>query len=156
MTARVMSIAAVATVSVSLLAGPLDVAAIGSAGLPRLFSNSVLHGETVSNVFSVRPRSIVVDSADGGELAIHWTQWTDTSASGHGTAHPDHGTYPIAVRVEDVIDGKFTRLTIMAKIGGKAYPPDRMVLADDGTQLLLWADLDWVHNPESGFSPWPN
>jgi hypothetical protein len=125
-----------------------------AAALPRIYSTVVQHGEAFTNVFAVRPRAIVVDSADGGELRIRWTHWSPTSASGYGRAYPDHGSFAITVRVADVIEGEFTRLTVVAKRAGRTYPPNRLELGTDGT-TLTWARVNWVGNPESGLSPWP-
>lgn len=124
--------------------------------LPRLYSAVVMHGTSFSNVFSVRPRSVVVDSADGGELVISWMQWTRHSASGRGTAHPDHGSYPIKVSASDVIKGVFTHLTVNGKQPTGRWYAERLVLADLGDSTLTWARQEWVSNPESGMSPWPN
>jgi hypothetical protein len=77
-----------------------------AAALPRIYSTVVQHGEAFTNVFAVRPRAIVVDSADGGELRIRWTHWSPTSASGYGRAYPDHGSFAITVRAADVIEGR--------------------------------------------------
>jgi len=131
-------------------------AVAGASRLPRLYSTVVMHGASFSNVFAVRPRSIVVDSADGGELVINWIQWTHSSASGNGTAHPDHGTYPIKVRASDVIDGEFTHLTVTGKQPTGRWYADQLVLADMGDSTLTWARQEWVGNSESGLSLWPN
>jgi hypothetical protein len=138
------------------LAASLAIAmpAFGGEPLPRIYSTVVLHGETSSEVFAIRPRMIVVDSADGGELRIKWTKWTGSSAAGYGRAYPDHGSYPIQVRAGDVSGGVLTRLTITARIGGRTYPPDRLELATDGYSLT-WARIEWVDRPkESGLTPW--
>jgi hypothetical protein len=142
-------------VVVARLAALPDSALAGTSGLPRLYNSVAMHGETFTDVFSVRPRSVVVDSADGGELVVHWTQWSHSRALGHGTAHPDHGTLPIKVQVGDPIDDDFTRLTVTFKVGGKWGRPDRLILAYQGN-ILTWARLEDLHNPELGFTAWPN
>ena len=138
-----------------LLGIPLTapVPAANAKSLPRIYSTVAQHGEQFSNVFAVRPREIIVDSADGGELKIRWTSWTSTSASGYGRAFPDHGSYPIAVNASDVIAGQLTHLTIKATGPGHNYGPDRLELATDGT-MLTWARISWVENPESGLMRW--
>jgi hypothetical protein len=125
-----------------------------AASLPRIFSTIKLQGEAVINLFPVRPHDIVVDSADGGELVIHWTQWTSSNAYGSGRAHPDHGSYAIKVHAFDNIGGYFTRLTITSNTPAVGVRRDRMVLCTDDGQSLSWIEWDWAHNPESGFHVW--
>lgn len=150
------TIAAMA-VAVALPMGLLPCTAVaGAPRLPRLYSTVVMHGASFANVFSVRPRSVVVDSADGGELVISWMQWTRSGASGRGTAHPDHGSYPIKVSASDVIHGVFTHLTVNGKQPTGRWYAERLVLADLGDSTLTWARQEWVSNPESGLSRWPN
>lgn len=131
--------------------GPLDATA---KPLPGAFCAVVQRGASFKNVFSVRPRSIIVGSSDGGELVIDWRRWTRTTATGAGTAHPDHGTYPITVVLSDPIDGEFTRLTIVAKlkVGGELVPPDRLALATLG-HLLEWVQSSAVQAIGDKF--WP-
>jgi hypothetical protein len=99
-----------------------------------------------------RPHTVVVDSADGGELVLKWTRWTARSARAHGTAHPDHGSYPITVTVSRVVDGVFTRMTINIRVDGHTHA-NRMALAVTGSQVL-WMRTSWMDNPESGATPW--
>jgi hypothetical protein len=143
------------TVIAALAAAPTFAeAASARAGLPRLYSTSVLHGETVVNVFKVRPRIAVTDSADGGELVIHWRSWTATRAVGTGRAHPDHGSYPISVTASRPVSGYFTRLTVTGKTGA-VWHPDPLGLGYLGGISLTWINLSWMNNPESGSTPWP-
>jgi hypothetical protein len=149
----IVLIAAAAALPMGMLP---DTAGAGTPRLPRLYSAVVMHGASFSNVFSVRPRSVVVDSADGGELVISWMQWRRHSASGRGAAHPDHGSYPIKVSASDVIKGVFTHLTVNGKQPTGRWYAERLVLADLGDSTLTWAREEWVSNPESGLSLWPN
>jgi hypothetical protein len=130
------------------LAGTLpsqSVAAARGSARPTLFRTLTNHGQTISPVFSVRPRTVVVDSADGGELVIHWTEWTQEAASGFGTAHPDHGVYPIRVRATDPEAGTFLRFKITGRLDGR-WRADQLVLAsllDEPT----WARSYELSNP---------
>jgi hypothetical protein len=94
-----------------------------SRGLPTLYCNVVSHdnNQTFSPVFSVRPRIVIVDSADGGELVVRWATWTHASATGTGTAHPDHGQYPVGVRASDAVGGRFMHLAITSDLDGRHY-----------------------------------
>jgi hypothetical protein len=139
------------------LCGPLGLAnsALAGRSLPLMFSTISLHGSTPINVFKLRPKSVVTDSADGGELVIHWTSWTNTRASGSGRAHPDHGSYPIRVIAGRPRSGYFTRLLVISKDDGRSYR-DQLGLGYLGGISLAWINLSWMRNPASGSTPWPS
>jgi hypothetical protein len=96
-------------------------ASASTGKLPKLYCNVVSHNKekSFSPVFSIRPKVVIVNSADGGELVVHWTQWTKSSATGAGTAHPDHGSFPITIRASDPVHGRFMHLTITTETNGK-------------------------------------
>lgn len=126
--------------------------------LPRLFSHSLFHGGTTVNVFEVRPQSVVTDSADGGELVIHWQRWTDRRASGTGRAYPDHGSYPIRVTASRPISGYFTRVTVLGRINGRWRRDPLGLCALEPVQtppFLSWFNVSWMRNPAAGCAPWP-
>jgi hypothetical protein len=110
------------TFAIAPMVGPASAVA-RAAGLPTLYCNVVSHdnNQTFSPVFSVRPRIVIVDSADGGELVIRWATWTHASATGTGTAHPDHGQYPVGVRASDAVGGRFMHLAITSDLDGRHY-----------------------------------
>jgi hypothetical protein len=110
------------TFAIASMVGPASAVA-RAAGLPTLYCNVVSHdnNQTFSPVFSVRPRIVIVDSADGGELVIRWATWTHASATGTGTAHPDHGQYPVGVRASDAVGGRFMHLAITSDLDGRHY-----------------------------------
>lgn len=89
------------------------------------------------NVFKVRPRVAVTDSADGGELVIHWQRWIYRYAYGTGRAYPDHGSYPIRVKATRPIAGYFTRLTVTGRIDRK-WHRDPLGLGYLGGISLAW------------------
>ena len=134
-----------------IVAGAVAPARASAAARPRMFTTINSSG---NGVFKVRPHSVVTDSADGGELDIHWTRWTATSAAGSGTSHPDHGSYPIRVQASRVIDGYFTRLTVWFK-QGSSWRRDRLGLGYLGGISLAWINLTWMRDPQSGSTPWP-
>jgi hypothetical protein len=129
-------------------------AVAGAASLPRLFRTEVFRESSTHDLFGVRPRSVLTDSADGGELVIHWRTWTMSSASGRGRAYPDHGSYPISVRASRPITGYFTRLTVTGFPAGR-WHRDQLALGYLGGISLTWINLSWMRNPASGSTPWP-
>lgn len=143
-----------ATLPVALIAviaaGALVPSAASAGGLPHMFTVT----RTGQTVFQVRPHDVVTDSADGGDLIIHWARWTATGAAGSGTSHPDHGSTPIRVKASRVIDGYFTRLTVWFK-RGSSWQRDRLGLGYLGGISLAWINLAWMFNPQSGSTPWP-
>lgn len=109
-----------------------------------------------AGVYGIRPRSIIVDSADGGELRVHWSRWSSTVASGAGKAYPDHGSFAITVTLRHVIRGTFTRLSIISDLSGRKHV-DSMALAYQTSypSAVSWLDVSWIRNPQSGNSFWP-
>jgi hypothetical protein len=115
-----------------------------TASLPRALSS----GE----IFSVRPHQIILSSAGGGLLVIHWLSWTNTSASGTGTSHPDHGESRIKVRLSDNSEGLFLRMTVSFRYHGK-WVPEKLELAEQigDSNFDQWAEPSWVNKTgESG------
>jgi hypothetical protein len=100
--------------------------------------------------FAVKPKLLVMDSADGGELQVTWTTWNGTIALGHGTSHPDHGSYPIVVKLSDPEWGTFQRLTITFQglRGSGVTTVDPLDLSDQREEptFLLWASASWIKN----------
>ncbi|HZE04063.1 MAG TPA: hypothetical protein VE127_02495 [Solirubrobacteraceae bacterium] len=128
----------------------------GARSLPRIYSTVRMNkSNQFTNIFRVRPRIVVTDSADGGELRIHWRRWTRRNAVGSGRAHPDHGSYPIRVKAWRPVRGEFTRLTVWGKLGGR-WHKDPLALAYVIGSALGWINVHWMHNPASGATPWPH
>jgi hypothetical protein len=136
-------------------AGAALPAEASASPLPKLLT--ITNGNDIPT-FKVRPRDVITDSADGGELVIHWQRWTSRTASGTGRAHPDHGSYPIKVQASQPVGGGytprvFTRLTVTGKLGGR-WHRDRLGLGYLGGFSLTWINLRWMNNPASGSIPW--
>jgi hypothetical protein len=121
-----------------------------------LFTNSVVGATGPNNTFKVKPPTIILDSADGGEITIHWTKWTSTVALGTGTAHPDHGSFPVQIRADYPADGDFTYLRLTHNLSGGPYT-NVLVLtySTDGYNDVSWERQDFVETDGCGCSPWP-
>jgi hypothetical protein len=78
-------------------AGLLTLAGSAAAvPLVTMMTGGLSHG---NSTFASEPKEFILDSADGGEFRIHWTQWGASGAIGHGTSQPDHGTYQVNVKL---------------------------------------------------------
>jgi hypothetical protein len=126
--------------AVAFGAGP----ALGNT-LPKLYANVQGHDhDTVfTPVFSVRPRSVELETPYGGTLTLKWTRWTDTVAVGHGTSLPGvavspgqkQPTYPVDVRASRVRNARFTRLEVTLYVNGQAGKPDHLHLTETSGQF---------------------
>jgi hypothetical protein len=134
-----------AALTLALTAGT----ARASSSLPTMLSRITGSG---TYVVAIRPRVVVTDSADGGELRLHWTRWSRSGGAGYGTAHPDHGSYAIRVTVGRPVQEVFTRMTIFTRQNGRVHA-DRMAMAYLG-DVLSWIRVSWMRNPASGAIPW--
>lgn len=71
-------------------------------------------------VYKVKPHTVVLSDAEGGNLQITWGSWTATSASGSGTAVVSNmgttTTTDVMATAARVRKGTFTRLTVTAKL----------------------------------------
>jgi hypothetical protein len=123
-------------------------------GLPTAFSTFHGHGQSVDNLFLVRPHQIILDSADGGRLEIHWAHWTSRGASGTGVAHPDHGRYPVTIQASHPIDGTFACLSVVSHGHGRRYD-DRLGLGKIFGNTFAWIRVGLLHKRGSGAIPWP-
>jgi hypothetical protein len=144
-----------AALSMAVVTSATVPTAASASPLPKLLSTT--NGNNIG-LFKVRPRDVIVDSADGGELVIHWQRWTGRTASGTGRAYPDHGSYPIKVQASRPLGGGytprvFTRLTITGELDGR-WHRDPMGLGYLSGYSLAWIGLSWMNNPASGSVPW--
>jgi hypothetical protein len=123
-----------------------------ASSLPTLYCNLKERGPAANRsftpVFSVRPRHVgVLNTQQGGELTLKWSSWTLSSATGSGTALPGiavspgqkQPTYKVAVKAYRVIDGHFTRMTIITDVSGTRTQAEHLHLAESsssgGTQF---------------------
>jgi hypothetical protein len=112
---------------------------------PRLFNGS---GET----FKVRPHTVNLICASGGELVLKWKRWTSKSATGAGWTRPCRGDrLRVRVRAFRPVKGYFTRLDVKYK----GYSTGHLGLGRMGGSMS-WLDLDWMADPDSGSTPWPS
>jgi hypothetical protein len=135
-----------------LVAALLSAAVVGVAAapafgtaLPTLYANVRGHDHNTMfvPVFSVRPRTVELQTPYGGTLTLKWTKWTDAVAVGHGTALPGiavspgqkQPTYPVQVRASRVRDGRFTRLQVTLSYNGQAAKPDHLHLTESDGQF---------------------
>jgi hypothetical protein len=126
-----------------------------AAILPRLFTTFTEHGSETINHFAVRPAESITDSADGGELRLHWTSWTATHATGYGRAYPDHGSWAFTVVASAPVTGDFpfpvfTRMKFVNHVPARGTVHDTLALAYLIGDALGWGELRWMENPESG------
>lgn len=125
-------------------------------GPSKLFHDSSYQNGTTYNYFSARPKSIVLPSADGGEVDVTWDSWKRNSAIGSGTAHPDQGSYPVQVKAEYPAQGVFTYLKITNDLNGTPHT-NTLVLTyglDDPT-WVSWVRKQEVGSSSCGCSAWP-
>lgn len=127
-----------------------DEPAAAGAGSPRLYSGVVERDGDYVDVFKVRPRTVSLSCAGGGQLVISWQRWATRSASGIGRTRPcREASLRIRVKATRPIDGYFTRLTVRFT----GYGTSRLGL---GRHVgITWIRLDWLFDPDSGASPWP-
>ena len=118
-----------------------------SANLPRLWDGHA------SGHFRIRPSSIVVSCADGGEYDLRWASWSANRAVGQGITRECRGAArTITVIASQVLQHEFTRLEVSFAGGYRRV----LVLAGyHATPPLAWDQEDWVRNPNSGLEPWP-
>jgi hypothetical protein len=107
--------------------------------------------ESGGDSFKIRPRKVVIVEAYGGELVLHWSSWTRTSASGAGTAYPDHGHYPIRVLASRVYHGHFMRLQINRKVDSH-WREELLFLDYSSPDALGWDPQSWIENAQSGLT----
>jgi hypothetical protein len=116
-----------------------------AATLPRLFNG---FGET----FKVRPHTVSLICASGGELVLTWNRWTSKSASGTGRTRPCRGSsLRVHVKAFRPVRGYFTRLNVKYK----GYSTGHLGLGRMGGSMS-WIDLEWMADPDSGSTPWPS
>ncbi len=123
---------------VTLLAPVALLTASATAAIePIAIVPSVYTGST----YAVRPATIVLESAAGGELIIHWQTWSATAATGSGTSNPDHGVYPINVRLSEPKYGTFQAMSITTLAAGKTYHGQfKLSLAGPTSTIVLWSN----------------
>ena len=91
-------------------------AAAGS--LPTLLSNQRCEHSCskVVGVYKVRPHTVILAEAAGGNLVVDWSSWTKSAATGSGTTTAEGmgttTTLQVSVRAWRVRHGRFTRLSI--------------------------------------------
>ena len=103
----------------AVLLAALWLPAQASAGsLPTLLSKQRCEHSCskVVGVYRVRPRTVILAEAAGGDLVVDWASWTKSAATGSGTATSSGmgttTTLQVSVRAWRVRHGTFTRLTI--------------------------------------------
>jgi hypothetical protein len=140
---------AAAILLAALLGAQQSAAAQGparAASLPRAYAGGA------SQTFSVRPHRIILSSAEGGLLTIHWSSWTNDEATGTGTSQPDHGETQIKVHLSDTSEGLFLHMTVSFRYHGR-WVPEHLELAEmiGDSSFDEWAPPSWVHKTgESG------
>jgi len=84
---RLRSAITVAAVAAGAI-GLLQSAAAGARALPSLLANTrCAHPcSHLVGIYKVRPSTVVLSEAAGGNLKLTWSSWTATSASGSGTS----------------------------------------------------------------------
>lgn len=133
--------------TILIIATPVGIQASASARatfLPRAY--------TGGKSFSVRPHHILLSSAEGGLLVIHWSTWTSDQATGTGTSYPDHGHSQIKVQLSDNSEHLFLHMTVSFRYHGK-WDPERLELAEQigDSNFDQWATPSWVNKTgESG------
>lgn len=120
-----------------------------TASKPRLYSTVAERDGEFVDVFRVRPRTVSVSCAEGGQLVLSWRTWTSRRATGAGHTRPCRGgSERIKVKAFRPIQGYFTRLTVRyVEAGGTS----RLGLA----KML---GMTWLQVPfydGSGATPWP-
>lgn len=94
-------------------------ASASASSLPTLLANvKYVSGSThLAGIYKVRPHTIVLSEAAGGNLTLTWATWTASSATGSGksvvSGMGTTTTNQINVTAARVKKGKFTRLTIV-------------------------------------------
>jgi hypothetical protein len=141
------------------LLGVLGLAALAAttgvasaAKLPRLYSHFTFRHNRAINFFQVRPSTIDLDSASGGELDLHWHSWTASGATATGTSHPDHGAFPVRVSASHPHDGLFLILLVKRLIEGR-WRSERLILTQQigpPPDLYGWLTLQSIDEPGSG------
>lgn len=105
--------------------------------------------------FSTRPAKVFLDSADGGELSLRWSAWTNQRAIATGLSRPDHGVYHVRVTMTRPRGGLFTRMVKSTEYG-HVWHTYTLVLAESrDSSDFTWTIASWVRNPDSGLRFWP-
>ena len=109
----------------------LAIAALPSAafatGLPKLLWNTrCAHPcRRLIGEYAVRPHTVVLVEAYGGNLTLHWSSWTAQSASGSGTSvvsgMGQTTRTPVQVEASEPVDGRFTLLTLKSTEQGRSF-----------------------------------
>jgi hypothetical protein len=97
--------------------GSLGAIPAGAGALPRILSGVYCSGSSCTGVYKLRPHTIVLGDAEGGNLTkLIWSSWTATRATASGTAVVSNmGTTtktPMSVIASRVRGGLFTRMTV--------------------------------------------
>ena len=103
----------------AVLAAAAWLPAQASAGsLPTLLANQKCEHSCakVVGVYKVRPHTVILAEAAGGDLVVDWSSWTKSAATGSGTTTASGmgttTTLQVSVRAWRVKRGTFTRLSI--------------------------------------------
>ncbi len=102
-------------------------AAAAAHGLPELLTTTrCAHPCTrLIGVYAVRPHVVELSEAAGGELKLRWSSWTATAARGSGTSTVSGmgqtTVASITVRASRPVSGRFTRLELSGKSGGRTF-----------------------------------
>lgn len=120
-----------------------------TASKPRLYSGVVERYGDYVDVFKVRPRTVSVSCADGGQFVVSWRSWTTRRATGSGHTRPCRGgRQRIRLKAFRPIQGYFTRLTVTYVDAG----------ATNRLGLAKMLGTTWLQVPfydGSGATPWP-
>ncbi len=124
--------------------------------LPRLFSRIAHRHGRFHDLFTVRPRTILIGST---QLTLRWTRWTRRAAVATGVARPAHGhRYPVTVRADHAIAATFACLRVTRGTGtgdGGRARVARYGLGRLGHSTFAWLAVGWLHRRASGARPWP-
>jgi hypothetical protein len=89
-----------------------------ASSLPTLLANTKCEQSCtkVVAIYKVRPHTVILAEAYGGNVVVSWSSWTHAAAAGSGTATSSGmgttTTTPVNVQASRVRNGTFTRLTL--------------------------------------------
>ena len=117
-----------------LMLGAVLAAAVASA--PASASASSLPKLYNGTVYKVRPHTVVLAEAYGGNLELTWQSWSGSLATGMGTSTASGmgstTVLNVTVKASRVRNGRFTRFTVTTKGSNGAPDVEKLHLSANG------------------------